>query len=114
MPTQPRRPCTYSPWCNEPPTHRGLCATHAQQRNTETHPNADFYNSPEWQTARIHVLTLEPNCRRCGATATDVDHIIAIEDGGPLLDPTNHQPLCHACHSAKTWAENHARAQAGG
>jgi 5-methylcytosine-specific restriction endonuclease McrA len=34
-----------------------------------------------------------------------VDHIIPVSQGGSFWDPTNHQPLCGKCHSAKTMTE---------
>ena len=40
------------------------------------------------------------------ASATDVDHIVPIADGGAPLDQANLQSLCHECHSRKTIAEN--------
>ena len=50
------------------------------------------------QTANIFCAT------GCGQPATDVDHIKAVT--GPndpfFYAPTNHQALCHACHSRKT------------
>jgi 5-methylcytosine-specific restriction protein A len=41
----------------------------------------------------------------CGkATATDVDHIRRVSGADdPLFwDASNHQPVCHSCHSRKT------------
>lgn len=42
---------------------------------------------------------------------TDVDHIIPVDgpDDPRFWDPENHQSLCHACHSAKTMAEQNER-----
>jgi 5-methylcytosine-specific restriction protein A len=57
--------------------------------------------------------TQHSQCARDGrvTAATDVDHIERIT--GPndsrFWDPSNHQSLCHACHSVKTQTE-----QAGG
>lgn len=45
-------------------------------------------------------------CTRDGLVtpATDVDHIDRVTgpDDPRFWDPTNHQSLCHACHSTKT------------
>ena len=61
---------------------------------------------------RTRVLTLEPECRcGCGQPATDVDHVLALEDGGEPWDWHNLQPLTHACHTRKTDAERRARAR---
>lgn len=50
-----------------------------------------------------------PLCVRCWAqgrtsAATQLDHIISLEDGGPdTMDPfENRQGLCYVCHLAKT------------
>lgn len=51
----------------------------------------------------------QPLCVQCGAIATDLDHIVPIEQGGAIWDRSNHQSLCRSCHSAKTSAEVRAR-----
>jgi len=51
--------------------------------------------------ARLEYLAANPNCRRCGREATQVDHIVALADGGADEDH-NKQPLCGSCHSRKT------------
>ena len=53
------------------------------------------------QHFRLHPLCVE--CERQGrlAWATDLDHIMAITNGG-LDVPENRQGLCHECHEAKT------------
>lgn len=43
-------------------------------------------------------------CRTCGDTATEVDHIINLAQGG-THDPVNLQALCTPCHRAKTETE---------
>jgi 5-methylcytosine-specific restriction enzyme A len=57
----------------------------------------------EW---RERILAREPLCRHCnevGRTtiATEVDHIVPLEDRGTYED-SNAQPLCGDCHKAKT------------
>ena len=59
--------------------------------------------------ARKRFLYNEPLCRQCsikGRTtlATQVDHIIALVNGGSDGD-NNKQPLCIDCHKAKTAAD---------
>lgn len=53
------------------------------------------------------------NCARswCEAPALDVDHIIALWNGGNN-DRTNLEALCTACHGQKTKAEAALRAKA--
>ena len=48
----------------------------------------------------------EPLCRHCKAAgrvtvATVIDHIVPLAKGGSN-DKSNYQPLCVACHDAKT------------
>jgi 5-methylcytosine-specific restriction endonuclease McrA len=54
----------------------------------------------EWERARADWLAAYPSCRRCGAPATLVDHIIPIRKAPHRrLDRTNFQSLCTPCHS---------------
>lgn len=41
---------------------------------------------------------------RCTVTATEVDHIVSVADGGGE-DLSSLQSVCHNCHSAKTATE---------
>ncbi|RMD50590.1 HNH endonuclease [Candidatus Parcubacteria bacterium] len=70
-----------------------------------------FYNSAAWKKLRKHILATHPFCKVCGAIATEVDHIVAIEDGGELYSYENLQPLCKSCHSTKTGKEVYNRRQ---
>ena len=64
----------------------------------------------DWQTTRAQALTRDgKRCVLCGAEATEVDHIVEIQDGGPEFDLANLRSLCHACHVAKTNAQRHQR-----
>lgn len=55
----------------------------------------------EWAKARGIYLAAYPSCRRCGAPATLVDHIVSIRLAPHRrLDPTNFQSLCTPCHSS--------------
>lgn len=58
-----------------------------------------------WAKWRGEVLAAEPWCRRCSRPATDVDHILPLEDGGTNRRK-NLQPLCYECHRWKTMWEN--------
>ena len=68
--------------------------------------SAKFYHSKQWQAMRKAVLNDEPFCRICGRPAKIVDHIQPIKQGGAALDIANLQPLCQACHNAKTNKES--------
>ena len=62
-----------------------------------------YYFRPgyDWHCRRRIVLYLEPNCRDCGRRAWEVDHIQPRACGGSDAWE-NLQPLCCACHHAKT------------
>ena len=64
-----------------------------------------FYNSKEWRIlSRVCLQEGGYRCRKCGAYASEVDHIKPIQtpEGWELrLDKSNLQPLCVDCHNAK-------------
>lgn len=64
-----------------------------------------FYNSPEWRVlSRVRLQGDGYRCVKCGAIASEVDHIKAIQtpEGWELrLEYDNLQSLCLACHNAK-------------
>lgn len=73
-----------------------------------------------WRRLRRLVLSREPLCRPCNALARTelavaVDHIVpaavvvASRGDGAFFDDTNLQPICSACHAAKTAAERGVR-----
>ncbi|MBO0767386.1 MAG: HNH endonuclease [Solirubrobacterales bacterium] len=54
-----------------------------------------------WKKVRAQVLARDGyRCKICGAPATEVDHIQAVQDNGPD-HPDNAQPLCHRHHVQK-------------
>lgn len=54
-----------------------------------------------WQRVRAAYLRNHPDCVACGASATDVDHILPLRSGGSH-DLDNLRSLCHRCHSRRT------------
>ena len=61
------------------------------------------YNSKRWKVRSRSFLTRHPICTcGCGRLATDVDHVVAVEDGGDFWSESNWQGLAHECHSRKT------------
>lgn len=102
----PTRLCL-EPSCGNPATYRGRCPGHARTTNRVTHRNRTVYNSARWKYARRRVLFEQPLCP-CGAIATDVDHIIAIEAGGNPWARANLMGLCAVCHGRKTRREQQA------
>lgn len=95
--------------CPEPATYRGRCPGHARTNNRNTHSNTAhraIYNSKRWQLLRRRVLFEQPICAGCdNALAVDVDHKVAIEDGGAPWAHNNLQGLCKQCHGRKTRQE---------
>jgi 5-methylcytosine-specific restriction endonuclease McrA len=57
-------------------------------------------------SVRRAILKAEPDCRTCGAPATEIDHIKPICLGG-RHDATNWAPICRRCHLRKTSQEAH-------
>ena len=62
-----------------------------------------------WRKIRDEYISRHPLCVICSAhgvieKATDVDHIVPLEQGG-TNDEANLQALCHKCHSRKTHDE---------
>ena len=70
-----------------------------------------FYNSTQWRDTRAYALMRDRYlCRRCGAPATDVHHVVRltpdnIDDPKITLNPDNLESLCDACHKAEHYAE---------
>lgn len=114
MPERVNRPCTY-PGCATL-VKLGRCAKHARAARIESdhrRPTARARGyGDEWRKLRASILRKEPLCRACREAgvkpipiASDVDHIIPRDAGGSD-DPSNLQPLCKPCHSAKTARED--------
>jgi 5-methylcytosine-specific restriction protein A len=61
-----------------------------------------------WQEIRRRVLKESPMCEMCGRPATDVDHRIAVADGG-TDDRSNLRSFCRSCHKAHKAEQNRAR-----
>ena len=64
-----------------------------------------FYHSKEWRTmSRARLIEDGYKCVKCGAFASEVDHIVPIqtpEGWDRRLDFSNTQSLCVTCHNAK-------------
>lgn len=69
-----------------------------------------FYNSKEWRALRDYIMAVNYFlCIGCSVPGTKpvmadvVDHVVPVlVDWSLRLDPSNCQPLCHACHNTKT------------
>ena len=71
-----------------------------------------FYNSTMWQYIRMKALKRDGfTCVYCGARATEVHHIIElnernVHDPNTSLNLNNLQSLCHDCHTKVTMVEH--------
>ena len=96
----------------------GLCDVHLaesrkqqnDQRAERHDPTDKFYHTSQWRRLRASVLAATPLCRACESSgrivaAVLVDHIVPVKVGGSIWDAANLQPLCNACHEAKSVAE---------
>jgi len=76
--------------------------------------NHAFYNSGAWRRLRLKFLECHPLCEEClkagkYVTATVVDHVVPINEGGAPLDTANLQALCSKCHNIKSGSEAHRK-----
>jgi 5-methylcytosine-specific restriction enzyme A len=107
-------PCL-EPGCGELVVKGPRCPEHKREYDRETHRSTGrIYNRKRWHILRRVILLRDPLCRICEvdgieALSEEVDHVIAIEDGGAAWDEDNLQGLCGDCHSRKTRAEMRAR-----
>ncbi|POE11632.1 HNH endonuclease [Pectobacterium odoriferum] len=111
MPYQPLRRCT-EPGCNQR-VKSGKCEQHkrdaSRQQNAKRGSRRERGYTSAWDKYRLVFLKANPLCAHClkvglYTPAIVVDHIIPIEGGSDVLfwPASNHQPLCHSCHSRKT------------
>jgi len=82
---------------------------------------SDPRQSRTWKRLRWLVLHTRPNvCCICGRTidlrlpgthamGPTVDHIVALHDGGNVLDPANLAPAHNRCNAAKENRQRHKR-----
>lgn len=76
----------------------------------------DFYNSPEWEAARLAVLTRDHYlCRQCLREkrithTTTVHHIVPIREAWEKrLDLENMEAICPAHHNQERGGKRHAQ-----
>ena len=112
MPMAPMKHCP----AGHPPYSTARCpgCTRARQRAQDAaRPSAARRGyDRDWQELRKRFLGAHPRCSACGATATEVDHIVAIADGGARLAWSNLRSFCKPHHSQRTMAD--LRAKRGG
>jgi 5-methylcytosine-specific restriction protein A len=114
----PIRQACSRPYCRNFAEHRGRCLEHARAEqkayDDARRESRPFYWSKHWRRLRALVLAEEPLCRRCLAEGKfvpteEIDHILAIKDGGAELKRENCQGLCGPCHRVKTRREEAER-----
>jgi 5-methylcytosine-specific restriction enzyme A len=110
MPTRPLPACN-TPTCgNRADGRKGYCIEHQPEAFLGKKPDAR--QTRAWRKRRAQRFALDhQTCQHCGAPATQVDHVLAIADGGAPLDLRNLQSLCDPCHARKTTLEQRARSQ---
>ena len=107
MPVKAPRVCS-APVCPHlTPTTR--CPTHTSEQNKawKVPERQKLYASKRWRMLRLQVLREQPWCQTEGCTnlATDVDHIVALRDGGDPYNREGLRALCKKHHSEKTARE---------
>ena len=101
-------------------TRDGYCPAHAAKPWTQPAPPPRM-RGRKLQQARAALFATEPLCRLCRAdgrarAATIRDHVVPLAEGGEDSQ-ANVQPICDACHEAKTARESRrgrVRARVGG
>ena len=103
MPYKSRRPCAHMGCPELVPAGERYCANHKREAGRG---GDNSHYDRRWRKIREIFLMAHPlcdECRRVGrlTPATEVHHIIAVQDGGSDADE-NLQALCKPCHSKKT------------
>ncbi len=99
--------CPYH-WTPLPPKRRIWCGERTPGGWTcywAFHLDPRWGRIKDWKRIREEALARDGRrCVNCGSGATEVDHIVEIQDGGPEFDLANLRSLCHGCHVKKTAA----------
>ena len=66
------------------------------------------YHTRQWRRVRLKILERASYvCNVCGKLgASEVDHVIPLQDGGDFWSEGNLQSICSPCHIEKTRKEN--------
>lgn len=112
MPTSPPSRCTEG-GCHELTTE-GRCDEHKPKAWANRSDAWGKGSTRKWRSFRAKRLEDEPQCRRCGRRATEVDHIIPLSEGGSKWDAANCQSLCDDCHDVKSDEDRRRRTRIEG
>lgn len=108
MPMSPPSRCS-DMRCAELATNRGRCEEHQPPAWANKSKSWEAGSTRRWRGVRAQQLLDEPRCRRCGAEATEVDHILPLSERGSKWDRANIQSLCEGCHEAKSLEDRRRR-----
>lgn len=107
------------PSCGAIATNRGRCGEHQRPAWVNRAPAHERYGQSGSARAALHKRILKRDDYRCyvcgGDGADEVDHIIAVGEGGSRTDPANLAAIHgEPCHEEKTKLERaRGRARAG-
>ena len=103
--------------CNQIiPSGQSYCPAHARlhRQYDKKRPSSGVRSyDANWQKFRKMYLNANPLCQQCAeegrtTTASVVDHILPMRNGGSKYDEDNLQPLCKFHHDQKTAREDGA------
>jgi len=102
-----------SPRCDKHP--RNYTRVNTEERQKKYGHQFDengkaIYSTYRWKKLRKTKAELNPLCEHCevfgiAKPVEEVDHKLAIEDGGEIWNINNLQSLCKRCHIVKTRKE---------
>lgn len=109
MPLAAPRPCTHVGCGRLVHDGSGRCPKHPKVAWEKRPEPTKRVTGRRLQAMRAALFARNPLCVHCQASgqavlATQRDHIVSLEEGGPD-DDSNTQGLCDACHEAKSLAE---------
>lgn len=96
------------------PKHPTVFTPKNRINDWQAYNNKRVYDSTRWKKTSRAYRILHPLCEDCltrqiTTPAALVDHIIEIQDGGPIWETKNHRSLCTPCHAIKTGSEARKR-----
>jgi len=95
----------------KPPTVRELYGRkRVKQAPTTPKPYRSRGTGAQWKALRLRILHRDHfTCCDCGRPGDEVDHIVALADGGAWADESNLVTRCKSCHGKKSAQDRAAR-----